>query len=196
MYKFDKDKVFFTSDTHFNHKKIMEYCKRPFSSVEEMDQKMISNWNEVVCDDCTVFHLGDFAFGGFPIWEQVRSQLRGHITLIKGNHDFRQNLQNLKRLESMFDEITMQKIIDIDGQTIILNHYPFLCYSGSYDHRVWALHGHVHQNPYNLGLDSSRLQWRFPTQYDVGVDNNNFYPISFSQLQQIISKQINDYEHR
>jgi len=195
MYKFDKDKVFFTSDTHFNHKKIMEYCKRPFSSVGEMDQKMISNWNEVVCDDCTVFHLGDFAFGGFPIWEQVRSQLRGHITLIKGNHDFRQNLQNLKRLESMFDEITMQKIIDIDGQTIILNHYPFLCYSGSYDHRVWALHGHVHQNPHNLGLDSSRLQWRFPTQYDVGVDNNNFYPISFSQLQQIISKQINDYEH-
>ena len=94
----------------------------------------------------------------------------------------------------MFDEVTMQKVIDINGQTIVMNHYPFLCYSGSYDHRVWAIHGHVHQNPYNIGLDSSRLQYRFPTQYDVGVDNNNFYPISFDQLSVIINEQINNYE--
>ena len=195
MYKFDKDKMFFTSDTHFNHKKIMEYCKRPFSSVEEMNEKLISNWNEVVSDDCTVFHLGDFAFGGFPIWEDIRSKLRGHIILIKGNHDEAQNLwKNPKRIEAMFDEITLEMIIEIDGQKIILNHYPFLCYSGSYNHRIWALHGHVHQNPYSIGLDSSRLVWRFPTQYDVGVDNNDFYPVSFVQLQDIISKQIKDYE--
>ena len=60
MYKLDKDKVFFTSDTHFNHEKIIEYCKRPFSSVEEMDKKLVSNWNEVVSEGCTVFHLGGY----------------------------------------------------------------------------------------------------------------------------------------
>jgi calcineurin-like phosphoesterase family protein len=80
------DKVFFTSDTHFGHKAIIDYCKRPFATVDYMDDMLISNWNEVVSDDCTVFHLGDFAFGGPPYWESIRSRLRGHIYLIKGNH--------------------------------------------------------------------------------------------------------------
>ena len=184
------DKVFFTSDTHFGHKAIMTYCKRPFSSVDEMNEKLVSNWNELVSDDCTVFHLGDFAFGGLPFWEDIRSRLRGHIILIKGNHDWRGNLQNLKRLETMFDVIELEIVINLDGQPIILNHYPLLCYSGSYNNSIWALHGHVHQNPNSVGLDTPRLIHRFPTQYDVGVDNNNYYPISYNQIKQIINKQI------
>lgn len=28
-FKFDGDKVFFTSDTHFNHANIIDFCKRP-----------------------------------------------------------------------------------------------------------------------------------------------------------------------
>ena len=53
--------IFFTSDTHFNHKAIISYCSRPFESVEEMNDRLIDNWNQVVKPNDTVYHLGDFA---------------------------------------------------------------------------------------------------------------------------------------
>ena len=64
--------TFFTSDHHFGHAKIIEYCKRPFSSVEEMNQVMIDRWNEVVGPDDHVYHLGDFAFGHNDVVERYR----------------------------------------------------------------------------------------------------------------------------
>ena len=54
----------FTSDTHFGHKNIIEYCKRPFSSVEQMNEMLIKKWNNKVKVDDIVFHLGDFSFRG------------------------------------------------------------------------------------------------------------------------------------
>ena len=191
---FKPEDVYFTSDTHFNHANILKFCNRPFLDVNDMNEKLVDNWNKVVSDTSTVFHLGDFAFGGFPVWEEIRSRLKGHIYLIKGNHDFKQNLQNSERLENMFDIVTQQMIITINKQLIILNHYPLLCYSGSYDNRVWALHGHCHSGPNSSGMDDSRLKIRFPTQYDVGVDNNNFTPISFFELEDIIKRQIRTFK--
>lgn len=55
---------------------------------------------------------------------------------------------------------------------------------------VWQLFGHVHTRKNNTGLDAARLQYLYPTQYDVGVDNNNFTPVSFEQVKRIITKQI------
>ncbi len=42
------------------------------------------------------------------------------------------------------------------------------------------------------GFNNSRLSYRFPTQYDVGVDNNNFTPISYEKVKEIINKQIEE----
>ena len=36
------------------------------------------------------------------------------------------------------------------------------------------------------------LHMLFPTQYDVGVDNNNFTPVSYAQVREIILKQVED----
>lgn len=190
---FEPDKVFFTSDTHFGHKNIIKYCNRPFSDVAEMNKALIDNWNEVVSEGDIVFHLGDFAFGGFLLWESIRGCLNGSIYLIQGNHDFKQNLQNKERLEKMFEKVVPQTQISIGGQTMILNHYPFLCYNGSYDNSVWNLHGHVHSGLKCNGKDIERLIYRFPGQYDVGVDNNNYYPISYNKLKSIIEFQITEY---
>lgn len=77
----------------------------------------------------------------------------------------------------------------MDKQKIYLNHCPFLCYGGSYDD-TWQLFGHVHTRRNNTGKDASRLSMLLPTQYDVGVDNNDFTPVSFAQVKAIIGKQI------
>ena len=57
--------TFFTSDTHFGHENIIKYCGRPFKDVEKMNERLIKNWNEVVKDTDTIFHLGDFSFRGY-----------------------------------------------------------------------------------------------------------------------------------
>lgn len=197
----DGSKVWFTSDTHFAHANIIRFCHRPFATTEEMDEYIIQQWNALVKPDDTVFHLGDFAWGGSSVWTRVLERLNGHKILIIGNHDIKNLRANYSRY---FDAITFQMQILVEGQTIILNHYPFLTYGGSYRNEpVWQLFGHVHSRKNNtligindlevkeiLGKDEGRLKYLFATQYDVGCDNNDYKPINFYQVRDIINKQI------
>lgn len=172
--------LFFTSDTHFWHSNIIKYCNRPFMDVEEMNEEIIKRWNNKIEKDDLVFHLGDFAFCGPSQYKTLLERLNGKITLVLGNHDWR----NIKEgYMSKFNGIYQQLRIKVDDQRIYLNHFPFLCYEGSY-RGVWQLFGHVHSGPYNNGggLDDPRLKMLLPGQYDVGVDNNNFTPISYKEL--------------
>lgn len=188
-FKFDPNLTFFTSDTHWGHKRIIELCKRPFKDVEEMNNSLIENWNKVVPKDGIIFHLGDFAFGGSELWNKVLDQLNGKIYLILGNHD-RGNLR--ENYIKKFELVIPQMQIEIEGRSVYLNHYPFLCYGGSYrdENSVWQLFGHVHSGPNCTGLDCDRLNILFPYQYDVGVDNNNYIPISWQQVKDMIHQQI------
>ena len=190
--KYPESGIFFTSDTHFGHSKIIDYCKRPFSSIEEHDKTLIQNWNNVVGQDDTVFHLGDFAYGNSQFVSNIIKQLNGNIILIKGNHD----LRNMNpTLYSMFSDVVYQARILIDKQTIYLNHFPFLCFEHGAinlykDNYSIQLFGHVHSGPLTSSEDVNRLNILFPTQYDVGVDNNNYTPISWTDIKNKIKQQI------
>ena len=81
-FKFDGSRVFFTSDTHFNHANIIRFCNRPFKDVSHMNEAIISNWNRVVGPEDIVFHLGDFCLGGSAEWINVLNRLNGKIYLI------------------------------------------------------------------------------------------------------------------
>ena len=179
------ERLFFTSDTHFGHRNIIKYCQRPFSCIEEMDDALIANWNRVVGKDDIIFHLGDFAMGGSAEWSRLLQKLNGKIYLILGNHDLKTIGAGFSRLEG----VAMQMLINVKGQIIYLNHYPFLCYGGAY-RNTWQLYGHVHTCHVNRGLDVPRLKMLMPMQYDVGVDNNNYRPVSFEQVKKIIRNQI------
>lgn len=190
--KYPESGIFFTSDTHFGHSKIIDYCKRPFSSIEEHDKALIQNWNNTVGQDDTVFHLGDFAYGNSQFIANIIKQLNGNIILIKGNHD----LKNINpTLYNMFSDVVYQARILIDKQTVYLNHFPFLCFDHGdinlyKDNYSIQLFGHVHSGPLTSSKDVSRLNILFPTQYDVGVDNNNYTPISWADVKNKIKQQI------
>ena len=156
-----------------------------------MNYKLIDNWNKKVPQDGLVFHLGDFAWGGYEAWKKIREQLNGDIILIKGNHD-QKNMSSTAEQE-LFQYVTWQMLIEIEGRKVILNHFPFLCYAGVYREPkklVFSLFGHVHSGPGKKGEDIPRLVHTYPTQYDVGVDNNNYEPISWYEVNEKIQKQL------
>lgn len=186
----DAEKIFFTSDTHFNHENIIKYCKRPFRDVTEHDEELIRRWNEKVPEDGIVFHLGDVAFGDHQTVFEILKQLNGTIYLVIGNHDWRNIVKNHSW---RFREMTQQVNMKIGKRHIILNHYPMLAFSGAWrgEDATYQLFGHVHTSPYtDEGLDQSRMKMLFTSQYDVGVDNNDFAPVSWKEVDQIINNQM------
>ena len=149
--------IWFTADEHYSHAKIIEHCKRPFATVEEMNETIIRNHNSVVVPGDTVWHLGDFVWK--DIYTNWDSKLNGIHKFIKGNHDRQKTWPSI-------EEIT------IEGQRIVLCHYAMRVWSASH-YGAWQLYGHSHGTLAPLGK-----------QYDVGVDNNNFFPISFEELKE------------
>jgi len=184
--RFDEDNIFFTSDTHFNDEYVLKLYNRPFKSVDEMNNTLTDNWNAVVPEDGIVFHLGDFGKGNKDYLSNVVDRLNGRIYLIEGDHDC---MRTLDRISDSFEEIVLQKTIYVGEQKILLNHYPFLAYTGAHND-VWQVFGHAHLRP--TAVMPTKYKMLFPTQYDVGVDNNNFTPVSFKQLKGIIHTQINN----
>ena len=135
----DASKVFFTSDTHFGHQNIIRFCNRPWATIAEHDQALIDNWNAIVPEDAVVFHLGDFSYkgGGFPAMWWIKGLLHGQIVLIRGNHDpDTRKPQNLQQLQQIFEGVFDQLEIKVEGQRILMNHYPLLTWPHIYDQKM------------------------------------------------------------
>lgn len=180
--------LFFTSDSHFQHSNIIQHCGRPFKSIEEHDAALVENWNKKIPSNGIVFHLGDVAMSFDPArLKTILDSLHGKIYLIIGNHD----ISNLDFLKYRFEGMFWQLCLNIGQYHVSLNHYPFLCYAGAWKEKPKSiqLFGHVHSGPYNVtGVDLPRLKYLFPWQYDVGVDGNNFTPISWNEILDIMNK--------
>lgn len=158
--------VFFTADTHFNHKAIIWYCNRPYKSVEDMNESIVFRWNEVVRPNDTIYHLGDFSFRGQK-YKEVLAALNGNIYLIQGNHDRGPILKDKR-----FKEVTLMKSIDVDKVSLVLCHYAMRVWHKSH-YGSWQLYGHSHGRLADLSLSKAT---------DVGVDRWSFKPVGFEEI--------------
>ena len=80
--------IYLTSDQHFFHKSILNWNRKEFKNVEEMNEFLINQWNSTIKENDIVYQLGDFAFGDdFEGIENICKLLNGKKTLILGNHD-------------------------------------------------------------------------------------------------------------
>jgi calcineurin-like phosphoesterase family protein len=129
------DKIYFFSDTHFDHKNIIKYCNRPFNSTQEMNQTLVRNWCDVVSSNDVVFFLGDMSYGRdrrhIDYW---LGKLEGNISYIRGNHDT--------------DIINRANVIN-SHYGIKYNDYKFLLMHDPRrpnDYDGWIIHGDKHNN--------------------------------------------------
>ena len=170
--------IYFTSDLHFGHQNIIQLTQRPFNDIQEMNKKLIDNYNSVVEKDDIVYFLGDIAHE-LTLDEiyNLLSQLKGRKILIRGNHDLSYEYELTNRKQKIFDEINDFKMIQENNLIFVLSHYPMLSWFDSRKGTI-MLHGHIHaKNNYNLANQKLGLR-----RFDVGVDANNYYPISLNSI--------------
>ena len=163
-----KGRIFFTSDPHYHHKKVIEYCNRPFETVEDMNITLMNFWNNTVSNNDTVFVLGDFSFAGTKKTAEVLRELKGRKILIMGNHDYQNRAE--RWAEIGFDEVYKNFTLEHNGFIFKMSHFPWK--GANTDKRtyesqlerddakgVFLLHGHVHNvwkqqgNMINVGVD-------------------------------------------
>ena len=143
---------FFTSDTHFGSTRTLELSKRPFRDVKEMDWTMISRWNSVVGPSDVVYHLGDFG----DTWPT--EYLSGNIKLILGNYERDGKSEVPEGVEVLGDTYRLD-------DKYFLSHEPL---KGKKEIEIDHLFGHIH----------GRQKVKSWGGLDVGVDCNNFTPVS------------------
>lgn len=189
--------IYFTSDPHYYHENVIKFCGRPFANANEMNEKMIQEWNSIVTPDDTVYCLGDFSLAFRPV-EVITPRLMGTKHLVPGNHDFchsyHKRSRNPERLETWMQKyrdngwnvLPEQTELDIPGVGIVqMCHHPYILDTTHGDDKYekwrpnddgrWLLCGHVHQN------------WKFKDKMiNVGVDVWDFKPVSIEEIKKII----------
>ena len=176
--------LFFTSDTHFGHANIIRLSNRPFGAVEDMNERIVENWNRVVGADDVVYHLGDAVMGKFEDNVSYLGRLNGKKFLVPGNHDrvfSQEKPARRERFRAFYEENGFEVVEEmtygvIGGHRFILCHFPFEGDSHDGDRfenlrparglGMPVVHGHVHE------------KWRINgDQFNVGVDVNDFTPV-------------------
>lgn len=166
-------KTFFIADTHFNHERIISICERQFSDVEEMNKKLIENWNSIVEDEDTVWVLGDYFYFSEPlkscvpllVCREITHNLKGIKNLIIGNHDT-QDPEYYK--SSGFEFVSPYPVIY--DNFFILSHEPLLLSSTT---PYFNLYGHVHNDPRFEDTSTSKC---------VSVERINYTPVSLERI--------------
>lgn len=191
-------RLWFTSDTHYNHTNICrattrwtdaDSVTRDFSSLQKMNETLVSNINKYVQQDDILIHLGDWSFGGFESIKEFRDRIVcQNVHLVLGNHDGHIE-KNRDNIQSIFSSVNHYVKLDlrrpsqkgkVDKFNFVLCHFPIASWDGMND-GVIHTHGHVHLPAHHrVGKGKS---------IDVGVDGNNLEPIDLDEVLRIMSKQ-------
>lgn len=170
---------YYIADTHFGHANIIKYDERPFSNVDEMDECLISRWNEKVSDNDEIYMIGDFAFSHGKSADWYLKRLKGRKHLIIGNHE--NSIMDNSKAKSLLESINyMKEISDYMRQMavkVVLCHYPLAEWNGIY--KGWYhVYGHIHNNP----NDAYEIMRNKDHAFNAGCMINGYVPVTLEEL--------------
>jgi calcineurin-like phosphoesterase family protein len=190
-------RVFFTSDTHYNHTNICRGVSkwdgargtRDYDTLHQMNVNLQDNINMLVGEDDILIHLGDWSFGGFDSIVEFRNKIRcKNIHLFLGNHDHH-ILNNKENVRDLFASVNEQRMVTIVMQPsligekptkhrFVMSHYPLASWQDM-GQGVMHIHGHIH-TPHQFKIGPGRMM-------DVGIDGSpDFQPYTIQQVLKLI----------
>lgn len=165
---------YFISDLHLEDEYIIKLFNRPFLNANEMDEKLIRNWNSVVNNDDKVYIIGDL-FSEFSInIEKILPKLHGEKHLIIGNHDY--SWINKIDLKKFFSSVSQILNIKINEKLVTLCHYPMFDFDGKV-----LICGHIHNGKKEI-FPYTKQVLSYNNIYNAGVEINNYRPVTFQEL--------------
>lgn len=127
-------KLMLTTDTHFNHSVIKEYCGRP----DNYEELVAKEFKQLKKDKHILIHLGDICIGKeAEMHEKYIEPIECKKILVKGNHDSKSDNWYM---EHGWDWVCRSMTIKRGGKIVLLSHEP----------KVWDgywevnIHGHFH----------------------------------------------------
>jgi len=171
--------IFFTADEHFYHTSksggIIKYSNRPFENIEDMHEALISNHNEVVKENDTVIHDGDFSIKNLNGTIEIIKRLKGKHIFIKGSHD-----KIIEKISRRYPDLF--EYVGYIYELMLRNRYhTTICH---YCMRTWP---RSHYNSWHLFAHSHCRLKAIGKSHDIGVDCNNYYPLSSDQIVEIMN---------
>lgn len=181
--------IYFTADTHYNHSNIAgEKCSkwkegyRNYDSVQEMNEDIVKQFNKTLKYDDTLYHLGDWSFGGIgSIFEFYKQLPCKNIHLILGNHDHHIEENRILNLpndpgsieyhieaQKLFLSIDQVKQIKIGNDNFFLSHYAHRVWHGSHKGTI-HLYGHSHDSLDLVDQYGKSIYWG--KSMDCGIDS-------------------------
>lgn len=155
--------IWFISDTHYHHKNIVSGVSqwtdksgcRSFDTLDQHDQWLVDMINKMVGRQDTLWHLGDWSFGGKSKVQEFRDRINcERVHIVRGNHD-----HHIPSHAGLFESVQHYKELTIGKSMVVLMHYPIESWNCMESGSI-HLHGHVHGQ--FLSMDG---------RYDVGVDS-------------------------
>lgn len=188
-------KSFVSSDLHFNHQRIIEFCPKSrghCKTVDEMNHEIIKNFNSVISEEDTLYLLGDIGFGDVGSCIELIRQLNGQKVWIHGNHDrkfwvsdqYYANKESMRIIEDTPYKTIWYKVDNVK-RFVVMFHFPIENWEQQFKGSI-HLHGHLHSQ--NQRITQRRM--------DVGVDGNSLMPYDMDiVLRKLakVSKPTDDY---
>lgn len=185
--------VWFTSDTHFGHEKVLtfEQSTRNFANIEEHDEELIRRWNYLVRPKDIVWHLGDVYLGkSVERFTEVMQRLNGSKQLIRGNHDTLPKDAYYDNFDGVFGVWPKYGFV--------MSHVPL--HPDSVERWGLNVHGHLHSKKVTCekayyfddetrtrrqGTDFQAVDERY---YCVSVEQHNLSPISLDSIRKHVKE--------
>ncbi len=160
---------YLVADTHFGDAEALDFAGRPFGSVGEMNDALLSGWNGAVDADDEVVFVGDLAVPSEPTTvRRWLNRLDGELTFVAGDHD-----GGARRSHAVDARESYR--FEAGGRRFRCVHRPD---DAPPDRDGWLVHGHHHdirpdKYPF-LDPDTRRV--------NVGVELLGYEPLSVGEL--------------
>ena len=159
-----------TTDTHFGHTAMLEYCGRP----DNFSEKIINNLTKAVKPNDILIHLGDICIGNDREWNEKLRSVNGKHWLVRGNHDKKSNSWYL---DNGWDMVCDQFRDKYFGEIIMFSHKPVV-WDGEYDINI---HGHFHNSDHRRH-EPELLSIENGYQKLLALEYTNYQPVSLEKF--------------